>query len=248
MSLHHKPEPEIYALSEYALTVEYGHEISSTLSRQVLNLDAWLRKKPFPGFQATVPAYATLSIYYDPHQVIRSPLRGVSGFDKVASYVRSLLPTIPDAAEQPCRHVVIPVCYGGSFGPDLPAMAASHQLSVQDVIDLHSRGSYYVYMMGFIPGFAYLGGLPDILTTPRRPLPRPAVSAGSVGIAGNQTGIYPLESPGGWQIIGRTPLTLFNARRSEPALLQSGDQVSFKPITEREYSTYDKNRHETECH
>ncbi len=247
MSLHHKPEPDIYALNEYALTVAYGHDINSNLSRQVLNLDAWLHKKPFPGFRTTVPAYATLSIYYDPHQVIRSPLPGISCFDKVASYIRSLAPAMPETADRPYRHVVIPVCYGGSFGPDLPAVAAYHQLSAQDVIDLHSQGSYNVYMMGFIPGFAYLGGLPSLLTTPRRQSPRPAVTAGSVGIAGGQTGIYPLESPGGWQIIGRTPLTLFDARRSEPALLQSGDKVSFKPVTEREYSTHYM-QHATERH
>src|SRR5690606_30476689 len=121
--------------------------------------------------RTTVPAYATLSVYYDPLRVSRSPLPGISCFDKAATYIRSLQPAAAEPAGIPARSIVIPVCYDGPFGPDLPAVAADHRLTEQEVADRHSRGSYYVYMMGFMPGFAYLGGLPASLATPRKQLP-----------------------------------------------------------------------------
>lgn len=233
-----KTELNIYALSEYALTVEYGQEINARVFQQVRYLDTLLRQKPFPGFRTTVPGYTTLSVYYDPRQLSRSPLSGISCFDKAATYIRTLLPLETGVAPMSSRSIVIPVCYEDPFGPDLPAVAAYHRLTEQEVIDLHSKGTYHVCMMGFMPGFAYLSGLPASLATPRKQMPLQAVPVGSVGIAGEQTGIYPLESPGGWQIIGRTPLTLFNPSRSEPALLKPGDRVSFKAISIRQYERY----------
>ncbi len=233
-----KTELNIYALSEYALALEYGQEINAHVFQQVLCLDALLHQKPFPGFRTTVPAYATLSIYYDPRQLSRSPLPGINCFDKAATYIRTLAPMETAVAPMPSRRIVIPVCYESPFGPDLRSVAAYHRLTEQEVTDQHSKGIYQVCMMGFMPGFAYLSGLPASLSTPRKQMPLQAVPAGSVGIAGGQTGIYPLESPGGWQIIGRTPVTLFNASRPEPALLKPGDRVSFKAITIRQYEQY----------
>jgi inhibitor of KinA len=133
------------------------------------------------------------------------------------------------------RNIVIPVCYGGEFGPDLKEVAQYHGLTEEEVIHIHSHGEYKVYMIGFVPGFAYLGGLSPKIATPRRTTPRTMIPTGSVGIAGGQTGIYPLATPGGWQIIGRTPLSLFRPNHRQPSLLRAGDIVRFQPITEKEY-------------
>jgi inhibitor of KinA len=134
--------------------------------------------------------------------------------------------------------VVIPICYGSSYGPDLDDVAAMHNLSSEAVISIHSAATYMVYMIGFVPGFAYLGGMHKVLASPRKATPRAAVPAGSVGIAGEQTGIYPLNTPGGWQIIGRTPLSMFNTHRTQPALLKAGDRVQFKPINTSQFKQY----------
>lgn len=143
----------------------------------------------------------------------------------------------------PSRTVVIPVCYGGEFGPDLEEVARFHGMTEDEVIAIHAQGRYRVYMIGFAPGFAYLGGLSPEIATPRRATPRTHVPAGSVGIAGNQTGVYPLATPGGWQIIGRTPLALFRPHHEEPSLLRAGDIVQFCPITEEQYRMWDDERH-----
>lgn len=134
------------------------------------------------------------------------------------------------------RQVIIPVCYGGEYGPDLEFVAHYHNLSVKEVIALHTETEYLVYMIGFMPGFPYMGGLAPELATPRLSRPRAVVPQGSVGIAGQQTGLYPLTSPGGWQLIGRTPLTLFDIHADPPTLIQSGDIVRFEPISPEEYT------------
>ncbi len=131
--------------------------------------------------------------------------------------------------------IEIPVCYGGEYGPDIETVAQTNQVDADDVIVLHSRETYQIYMIGFTPGFPFLGGLPEELHTPRLETPRLTVPQGSVGIANNQTGIYPIESPGGWQLIGRTPLCLFDPSRSDPLLCRAGDSIKFKPITEKEF-------------
>jgi inhibitor of KinA len=130
----------------------------------------------------------------------------------------------------------IPVCYGGTHGPDLDDVAARHGITPDEVVRLHTGANYRVYMLGFAPGFAYLGGLSEMIATPRRPEPRTAVPSGSVGIGGSQTGIYPMVLPGGWQLIGRTPLVLFDATRSSPTLLSVGDTVTFRAISPNEYA------------
>lgn len=227
----------IYYLSEQAITIEFGHEINEDLLLQINRFDDLIKQKPFPGFRTTVPAYTTLSIFFDPLLVIKSlNLPGRDCFEKVSGYIRRL-EYLPDTEViTPANTIItIPVCYGGSFGPDLVEVAMFHNLIAHEVITLHSSAIYMVYMIGFVPGFAYLGGMPDTLATPRKPVPRKAVPAGSIGIAGQQTGIYPMETPGGWQIIGRTPLTLFNVERPQPALLKSGDHIVFKSIDHDEF-------------
>jgi inhibitor of KinA len=138
----------------------------------------------------------------------------------------------------PPRIVEIPVCYGGAFGPDLDDVAERHGLGSDDVVAIHTSGEYLVYMVGFMPGFAYLGGLDERIATPRRRSPRTAVPAGTVGIGGQQTGVYPLVSPGGWNLIGRTPLRIFDPARDEPTLLATGDRVRFRAIPLDEYQEW----------
>lgn len=227
----------IYYLSEQAVTLEFGHEISETLLQRITGFAERLQQKPFPGFYTVVPAYSTLSIFYDPIKIVQAhELPGKSGFEKVSNYLMQLDAITAQQSSATHITVTIPVCYGGTFGPDLDEVAQIHQLTPQEVINLHSNAIYTVYMIGFIPGFAYLGGMPEILTTPRKTTPRKAVPAGAVGIAGAQTGIYPLQTPGGWQLIGQTPLRLFQPERTQPSLLKAGDRVAFKPIRPEEFN------------
>lgn len=227
---------KIYYLSEVAVTVEFGQRIAPDLLNAVNSLNVLLSKQAFPGFHTTVPAYATLTVFYDPVLVIKSDLPGADCFEKVSGYLNNLNPQQKTARQATGNIVTIPVCYGGGFGPDLAEVAGLHQISIAEVIKLHSAAVYQVYMIGFIPGFAYLGGMDERLSTPRKVTPRKSVPAGAVGLAGLQTGVYPLESPGGWQIIGQTPVRLFDLNRREPSLLKSGDTVIFKAIDIKEFN------------
>jgi inhibitor of KinA len=178
-----------------------------------------------------VPAYTTLSIFFDPVKVIQlQELPGKDCFEKVSGYLLSLEKKLKNTPAVQRDVITIPVCYGGDLGPDINEVAALHNLTADEVISLHSSAEYKVYMIGFVPGFAYLGGLNDLLATPRKATPRSAVPAGAVGIAGKQTGVYPLKTPGGWQIIGQTPVKVFDANRPQPSFLKAGDRVVFKPI------------------
>lgn len=232
------PDLAIYSLSEKAITLQFGNTISADLLTQVTTVNLLIFQQPFPGFISTVPAYSTLTIYFDPLQVFKSNLDGLRCFQKVKNYILSLSVPAHHAENATKSPIKIPVCYGSDFGPDLKGLAALHNLSPEAVINLHSEVTYTVYMIGFVPGFAYLGGLNQSLASPRKAVPRAAVPAGSVGIAGEQTGIYPLHTPGGWQILGRTPLAMFDANRAQPSLLKTGDLVRFEPITTTEFEQY----------
>ena len=230
------PGFQIYALSEQAVTLEFGDVISSDILDKISCFNKALNQLPFPGFKTTVPAYTTLTVYFDPLEVMGSAnMTGKYCFEKVSGYL-SALGIDPQSEPAPeLDTIIVPVCYGGKSGPDLSELASVHELTPQEVISLHTAPIYEVYMIGFVPGFAYLGGMLPELATPRKASPRGRVPAGSVGIAGAQTGIYPLETPGGWQIIGRTPLQMFNAARQRPSLLKAGDRVVFKPVNEQEF-------------
>lgn len=223
----------IYPLGEIAAVVEFGKRIDYETHVRVMALAERLEKKSFPGMIEYVPAYTTLTVYYDPLIV------GKNGQEDAYQNVRAMLLDLAKVKvkkrKEPGRVVEIPVCYGGEFGPDLDEVAGSNKLSVEEVIGIHSGGQYLVYMLGFAPGFPYLGGMDERIATPRKATPRQAIPAGSVGIAGAQTGIYPLETPGGWQLIGRTPVSLFDPQREDPCLLRAGDNVRFVPITKEEY-------------
>jgi inhibitor of KinA len=232
------PDLAIYSLSEKAITLQFGNTISAALLTQVTTVNLLVHQQPFPGFISTVPAYSTLTIYFDPLQVFKSNLDGLRCFQKVENYILSLSVPAHHTENYSESLIKIPVCYGSEFGLDLNSLAALHNLSPEAVIKLHSEVTYTVYMIGFVPGFAYLGGLNQSLASPRKAVPRAAVPAGSVGIAGEQTGIYPLQTPGGWQIIGRTPLVMFDANRAQPSLLKAGDLVRFEPITTNQFEKY----------
>ncbi len=228
---------KIYSLSEQGVSIEFGQAISEDLLQLITNFHRLIGQNPFPGFYTAVPAYTTLSVFFDPVRVIQSQaLPGENCFEKVSGYLLSLKEKLKNTAGAQSDIVSIPVCYGGDFGLDINEVAALHNLTVDEVISLHSSAEYKVYMIGFVPGFAYLGGLIDLLESPRKATPRSAVPACAVGIAGKQTGVYPLKTPGGWQIIGQTPVKMFDAARSQPSLLKAGDRVVFKPIDISEFN------------
>lgn len=203
----------ILPASDRSLLVRFGDEISPRLHRQVRD---FVRAFRAPGVTNLHPAYASVLISFDPLRTTHAEMEQAA---RAAAGVR--------AAETPARLVEIPVHYGGEDGLDLEDVAAHCGLTPADVIELHGSVEYLVYFLGFSPGFAYLGGLPEALATPRLAAPRRRVPAGSVAIGGAQTGIYPLATPGGWRIIGRTKLELFRAERERPALLETGDRVRF---------------------
>ncbi len=198
------------------------------INRKVLALDQALAQKEISGIEECVPTYRSLLIRYNPLKI---------SYEELVFQIRDLENSIPQTVfkEERVKKKVIPVVYGGKYGPDLKNVAETHGLTEEEVIHIHSAKPYRVYMIGFVAGFPYLGVVDDTIATPRLKTPRIRVPAGSVGIAEKQTGIYPCEAPGGWQIIGRTPLKLFDPFKQPPTLLKPGDTVKFKPITEREF-------------
>jgi len=229
---------QVYPLSEGAVTIAFGNSIDDAILNRVIAYDRLLQQKGLPGMYQTVPAYASLTVFFDPMVLAGSSLRGKTGFEKARDYLLGLNDVdAPLLVETESSVVTIPVCYGGPFGTDLDDVANFTKLSRDEIVKRHIEPVYKVCMIGFIPGFAYLGGLDPLLRIPRKPTPV-KVSPGDVGVAGVQTGIYPLETPGGWQIIGRTPLRLFDAARHQPSLLKPGDQVKFAPISFAEFKKY----------
>lgn len=226
----------IYYLSERAITIEFGQQIAEYLLDAINNFNVLLHQQSFEGFCTTVPAYTTLTVFFDPLVVSRTAMPGKGCFEKVSGYLTNLNQQKKISKKTTGETVTIPVCYGGTFGPDLEELAGMHQLAITDVIKLHTSAIYTVYMIGFVPGFAYLGGMDERLATLRKTTPRSAVPAGAVGIGGQQTGVYPLQTPGGWQIIGQTPLKLFDTNRPQPSLLKAGDKVVFKPFSLKEFN------------
>ncbi|HOU15820.1 MAG TPA: 5-oxoprolinase subunit PxpB [Anaerolineae bacterium] len=213
--------PRVLPVGETAFTVEFGDAVDVALNRQVHALDAALRAQPVPGIVETAPTYRSLLVMYDPR---------VSSADAMRAVLLNALGTLTTSVLPEGRLVDISVHYGGAWGPDLADVAAHCGISAGAVIELHAQPIYTVAMLGFAPGFAYLLGLPEALATPRLATPRVRVPPGSVGIAGAQTGVYALETPGGWRIIGRTDLALFDPAREAPFALQAGDRVRFVPL------------------
>jgi inhibitor of KinA len=235
-----KPTPintshiQLFPLGDSTLVMQFGEVISEKIHRQVRAFADYVEAHPFYGFVELVPAYTTVTVYYNPWL---TSLKGkVNPYETVVGLVEEMLGKLTTSATAKKKNIIeIPVCYGGGFGPDLQFVAEQAGLPEEEVIALHATSKYLVYMMGFAPGFPYLGGLDKRIAAPRKTTPRPRIPAGSVGIAGQQTGVYPMETPGGWQLIGRTPLQLFDANRGIPSLLQMGEYVQFVPISEEEF-------------
>lgn len=221
--------PVIRYLGDRGLLVELGTGIDPLVNRRVRQLQRRLERECLDGVLETVPAYSSLLVVYDPLRAAPEALKR-----RIAALCEFEL---ADSEKENKIHE-IPVVYGGEEGPDLDVVAAYHGISTDDVIRLHGGTVYRVYMIGFTPGYPYMGELPEALNTPRRETPRTHIPKGSVAIAQRQTGIYPVVSPGGWQVIGRTPATLFDARRDSPSLLAMGDQVRFVAVSATEAANW----------
>ncbi len=218
-------EPVFRLMGDRSLLVEVGDGISPLVNRSVQKLFTGMDLQRFKGVLDLIPGYRTLTVTYDPLCV---------SLDEIKNWIIDIW-SDPDQFHLPdSRTVKIPVVYGGEYGPDLQLVAQHHNITPQEVIGFHTRPVYRVYMIGFTPGYPYLGEVPDDIATPRRETPRTLVPKGSVGIAQKQSGIYPVDSPGGWQIIGQTPVKLFDPQAQPPSLLVMGDQVQFHAITAQE--------------
>ncbi|MFJ7737521.1 5-oxoprolinase subunit PxpB [Lysinibacillus sp. NPDC097287] len=234
-----KENVQIRPLSDSALVIQVGEGINEVTHTKVKNILNLLENHPFSGFVEAVPAYNNVTVYYNPINVYFSNLeKGVkTPYENVKTTIISLMNQFHRTETTTDRIVKIPVVYGGEMGPDLEFVASYNGLTPSEVIKIHSSTEYLVYMLGFAPGFPFMGGMDKQIATPRKETPRLAIAPGSVGIAGSQTGIYPLETPGGWQIIGRTPSRLFLPEQSPPTLLQPGDRIQFVPISLEEYTS-----------
>ncbi|UOQ97758.1 5-oxoprolinase subunit PxpB [Hymenobacter sp. 5317J-9] len=231
----------LFPLGDAAVVLEFGTVISPATHRAIQAVGAYLAQHPFAGLRECVPAFTTLTVYYDLWLLSKN---GQPPYETAEKILQELLPAALATEVAAVAAVVeIPVCYGGAFGPDLDAVAAHVRLTPAEVIARHSAPDYLVHMIGFAPGFPYLGGLNERLATPRRAQPRALVPAGSVGIAGAQTGIYSLPTPGGWQLIGRTPRRLFNPEWAQPSLLQAGQRLRFVPIDEAGFYRLQQHEH-----
>lgn len=231
----------VSSLGEKALIIQFEQTISEEVHKHVLHIQQCIEQQQLIGITELVPAYCSIVIHYDPYQVwLHTKQLGLS--ETASQYLRTVVEqVIHTTYEQEHKHqastriVEIPVCYGGEYGPDLQEVARYNECSVEDVIKIHSSKPYFVHMLGFAPGFPYLGGMDKRIAMPRKAIPRPAIEAGSIGIAGEQTGIYPISTPGGWRIIGRTPLKLFRPEDEIPTLIQAGDYIKFIPIRAEQF-------------
>lgn len=221
-------EKSIYRLAgDTGLLVEFGEGVDPEVNAKVRAMSRALEKEMPPGVREIIPTYRSLLFIYDP---------GMTCPETLFPIIEQVEHTLETLGGEPSKIVEIPVCYGGDFGPDIENVKKAHSLTTEQVIQIHSEPAYLIYMVGFTPGFPFLGGLDERLYTPRLETPRMVVPEGSVGIANNQTGMYPIASPGGWQIIGRTPLKIFAPDRANPFLYKAGDKIKFIPISEREFA------------
>ena len=209
-----------------ALNIEFGNEISEEINKKIRVAAALIENREISGISEVVPTYRSLMIHYDPL---------IIEYEELISILKGIEENIKNVELYSPEIIEIPVLYGGQYGPDIENVAMHNKLTVEEVIKIHTSAEYLIYMLGFTPGFPYLGGMDKRIATPRLHSPRTKIPAGSVGIAGEQTGIYPVQSPGGWQLIGSTPIELFNPDSENPILLKSGNHIVFKSIDEEEY-------------
>ena len=216
----------IAAAGDSSILIEFGQEIKPEINQKISATVQLLKAQHTPGVIDIIPAFCSLLINYDPR---------VIQYQEMKKRMEDILKIEVKAGETRKKVFEIPVCYGGEYGPDIQQIADHAGLSVEEVIKIHSSCDYLIYMLGFLPGFCYLGGLDERIHTPRLANPRLKIAAGSVGIGGSQTGIYPLDSPGGWQLMGMTPVKTYDPDREVPILVEAGDYIRFIPIDEEEY-------------
>ena len=223
----------LYSIHDQAITIEFSQEISEEANECVIAMQHAIESNPFKGFIECVPAYGSLTVYFN-DQIsaldVRSQLKDFS--TQLSNNTKSRQIT------ENSKTITIPVCYSTLFGFDLPWVSDYLKLSIEEIISMHVQQIYRVYMIGFIPGFPYMGILPEQLHVPRKQTPSLKIPVGSVAIAGKQTGIYPAEVPGGWQVIGRTPLMMFDPSKVPSSFLNAGDLIQFKSITLEEFNQY----------
>ena len=223
-----RPESaEFRRASDQSLLIYFGHQISVSAHEHVRKVLRLIEAQPIHGIRNLHPAYCSILVAFDPL---------ITQHEKLERTLQQYLGRLEDLPLPPPREVEIPVCYGSEYGPDLEEVSTLRGITPERVIELHTSTSYLVYFLGFVPGFAYLGELPEALVTPRLPTPRRSVPPGSVGIAGNQTGVYPFSTPGGWRLLGRTPLSMFRLDRKELSLVGIGDRVRFVPISRERFA------------
>ena len=217
---------KILVAGDSSVLIEFGKEINPETNRRIAATVQLIRDQQIEGIVDMIPTYCALLINYDPRVILYDPL---------VKRLQSLLKIEVSVGEEKKRVYEIPVCYGGKYGPDMDIIAKHAGLTEEEVVRIHSSRDYLIYMLGFLPGFTYLGGLDERIHTPRLQTPRVRIEAGSVGIGGSQTGIYPLDSPGGWNLMGKTPVRTYDPDREVPILVEAGEYIRFVPVTEEEY-------------
>ena len=231
--------PRIYSIHDQAITIELGQEIDELINLEVIRLKKAIESHPFDGFIECVPAYSSLTIYFDEKTTSDIIINEIKKRHQELILNRPISDSKKNRSDEDQKEniITIPVCYDLEFGTDLECLSEYLKLSTSEIIELHTNEIFRVYMMGFIPGFAYMGTLPEKLHAPRKQTPAQHIPVGSVAIAGKQTGIYPAAVPGGWQIIGRTPLVMFDKYRDPTSLLKTGDLVQFKSISKKDFES-----------
>lgn len=217
---------KLLTAGDSSILIEFGREISPEINHRIAATVQLIREQHIEGILDMIPSFCALLINYDPR---------ILSYAQIRQRLEQLLKLDVDTGVQRKRVFEIPVCYGGAFGPDLKHIAEHAGLTEEEVIQIHSAPDYLIYMLGFLPGFCYLGGLDERIHTPRLANPRLKIPAGSVGIGGSQTGIYPLDSPGGWQLMGATPVRTYDPDRNPAILVEAGDFIHFFPVDEAEY-------------
>jgi len=227
----------IYSSGDHSITIEAGNQIDTKINQGVISLFHDLSANRIRGIKDIIPAFQSLTLIYD-IAICKKEAGNQSVFNFLSALIEHRIKHPIAIANTASRLINIPVCYDSSIAPDIALLAELHTLSIEELIEIHTGKEYRVYMIGFLPGFAYMGTVDQRIVTPRKSVPRTFVPAGSVGIAGEQTGIYPFGSAGGWQLIGRTPITMFDPKNENPCYLQPGDQVRFFSITLSEYKNW----------
>lgn len=218
----------ICPVGDQALLCEFQNYINEETNNQVQRLAMQVRERHIKGVRELLPTYRSLLIFYDKKKIT---------YKKLANMIKQLEKSEVIEQKQDKKIHIVPCCYGGACGPDLTDMSKSLGLSTKEIVEIHQSKQYKIYMLGFLPGFVYLGGLDERIHMPRLETPRTKIPARSVGIGGNQTGVYPVESPGGWRLIGRTPLNFYNPSVNPPVLCRAGEYIQFQEVTETEYAS-----------